>query len=59
VAESYVDDEFVEAAAITMAGIVAKGRLKRILNHKRSFQSHAHHFLAWNRICNQTNPVQD
>jgi len=28
-AESDVDDEFVEAAAIIIAGIVAKGKLKR------------------------------
>jgi len=29
VAESDVDDEFAEMAAIIIAGIVAKGRLKR------------------------------
>jgi len=29
VAESDVDDEFAEAAAIIIAGIVAKGKLKK------------------------------
>ena len=28
-AESNIDDEFTEAAAIIIAGIVAKGKLKR------------------------------
>jgi len=44
VVESDVDDEFAEAAAVLIVGFVAKG-----INHKWSFQSHAHHFLAWNR----------
>jgi len=50
VAESDVDNKFCEAAANIIAGIVAKGKLKRNKNLIiKSFQSHARHFLAWNR----------